>query len=107
MKLKVGDTVLVTTGKDKGREGKISQVLPRSERVVIEGINIYKRHLKPRGQSQPGQIVERARPLPVANVSLKCLRCRQQTRIGYQLNREGKKVRICRKCKSEIKSKKQ
>ena len=102
MKLKVGDTVLVTAGKEKGREGKISRVLPREDPVVVEGLNLYKRHLKPRGESRPGQIIERERPLPVASVALRCPRCKEQTRVGYQVGREGKKERICRKCGGQV-----
>lgn len=102
MKIKVGDKILVTAGKDKGREGKVTLVLPGKQSLVVEGVNKYKRHLKSRGKSQPGQIIERERPLPVANVALVCLKCKQQSRVGYQVNREGKKVRVCRKCKGEI-----
>lgn len=105
MKLKVGDQVLITAGKDQGREGKITKVIPDKQQVVVEGMNVYKRHLKSRGQSQPGQIIERERPLPVANLALKCPKCKQQTRVGYRVSREGDKVRICRKCEGEVDNK--
>lgn len=105
MKLKVGDAAVVTAGKDKGREGKIVRVLPVSQRVVVEGVNKYKRHVKPRGKGQPGSIAERERPLPVANVALVCPRCKQPTRVGYQETREGKKIRVCRKCNGEVNTK--
>lgn len=101
MKLRKGDTVLVTGGKDKDRRGKIVRVLPGIERVIVEGVNKYKKHLKPRGKNQPGSIIERERPLPVANVSLICPECKEQTRVGHEMKKD-KKVRICRKCGEEI-----
>jgi len=102
MKIKVGDQVLVTAGKDKGKRGKVTKILPRSSRVIVEKANIYVRHIKPKGKGQPGQILKRERPLTVANVAIVCPKCKQQTRVGYRIDREGKKVRICRKCKGEI-----
>lgn len=101
MKLHKGDTVLVTGGKDKDRRGKIVRVLPDLEKVVVEGVNKYKKHLKPRGKDQPGSIIERERPLPVANVSLICPKCKEQTRVGHEMKKD-KKIRICRKCGEEI-----
>lgn len=101
MKLRKGDTVLVTGGKDKDRRGKIVRVLPDLEKVVVEGVNKYKKHLKPRGKDQPGSIIERERPLPVANVSLICPKCKEQTRVGHEMKKD-KKVRICKKCGEEI-----
>ena len=102
MKLKIKDKVLVTAGKDKGREGSIIKVLPSSSRVVVEGINKYKRHIKPRGKDQPGSILDRERPLPMANVALICPKCKKPTRIGFLVNKEGDKTRICRKCQEEL-----
>lgn len=102
MKLKKGDQVLVTAGKDKGKRGKVTKILPRSFRVIVEKANIYVRHVKPKGKEQPGQILKRERPLTVANVALVCPKCKEQTRVGYRETREGKKIRVCRKCKGEI-----
>lgn len=101
MKLHKGDTVLVTGGKDKDRRGKIVRVLPDLEGVIVEGVNKYKKHLKPRGKDQPGSIIERERPLPVANVALICPKCKEQTRVGYEMKKD-KKARICKKCGEEI-----
>lgn len=101
MKFHKGDTVLVTSGRDQGRRGKISKVLPREHKVIIEGINKYKKHLKPRGKDQPGSIIDRERPLPVSNIALICPKCKKQTRVGYEIKKE-KKVRMCRKCGGEI-----
>ncbi len=102
MKIKIGDQVLVTAGKDKGKRGKVTKILPRSRRIIVEKANIYVRHIKPRGKGQPGQILKRERPLPIGNAALVCPKCKEQTRVGYRIDREGKKVRVCRKCKGEI-----
>lgn len=102
MKLRKGDIVLVTAGKDKGKRGKAVKVLPRSRRVIVEKINIYVKHIKPRGKDQPGQILKRERPLTIANLALICPKCQEQTRVGYRIDREGKKIRVCRKCEGEI-----
>jgi len=102
MKLKVGDTVKITGGKDKGRQGKIDRVLPTDTKVVIKGINIYKRHVKPQGKDKPGGIVEVERPLSVANVAIICSKCNQVTRVGYKVTKGGGKVRICKKCQADL-----
>ncbi|MEK7111410.1 MAG: 50S ribosomal protein L24 [Patescibacteria group bacterium] len=102
MKLKKGDTVLITAGKDNGREGKIAAVLPKEGKVIVEGANKYKKHIKPRGDSQAGSIQERERPINVASVALMCPKCKQVTRIGYKNTREGKKIRVCRKCGEDL-----
>lgn len=102
MKLRKGDTVLITAGKDSGREGKIAVVLPKESKIIVEGVNKYKKHIKPRGEGQTGSIQDRERPINVANVAFMCPKCKQVTRLGYKVTREGKKVRICRKCEEEI-----
>jgi len=102
MKLKKGDQIIVITGKDKGRKGKVEKVLPKLNKVLIPGINVYKKHLKPRGEGQPGGIIDVVKPLPLSNVALLCPKCGKQTRIGYQLDKKGEKNRICRKCQTVI-----
>lgn len=102
MKLRKNDIVIITVGKDRGRQGKISQIVRSSKKIVVEGANKYKRHVKPRDKNQTGQIIDRERPLPVANVALLCPKCKQPTRIGYKITRDNKKVRVCRKCREEI-----
>lgn len=102
MKLKKGDTVLITAGKDNGREGKVAAVLPKEGKVIVEGVNKYKKHIKPRGEGQTGSIQERERPINVASVALMCPKCKQATRIGHKENRDGRKVRICRKCGEDL-----
>ena len=102
MKLKVDDTVKVTAGKDRGRVGKVQKLFPRKNKVLVEGVNMYKKHQKPQGQGKPGGIIDITRPLSIASVALICPKCKQQTRVGYKLEDSGKKMRICRKCQKEI-----
>lgn len=102
MKIKKQDKVLVTAGKDKGKTTTVERVFPKEGKVLLVGANLYKKHLKPRGEGKPGGIVEIPRPLPVANVALICPKCNQPTRVGYQITTEGEKLRICQKCKSLI-----
>ena len=101
MKLRKGDKVKVMVGKDKGRTGKIEKVLPKANKVIVDGVNVYKRHLKPRGEKKPGGIVDIVKPLFAANVALVCPKCGQVARIGYQVTKD-EKVRICKKCKEPI-----
>ena len=101
MKLKKGDLIKVIRGKDKGKEGKIEKTFPKVNRVLVNNVNQFKRHLKARSQNQPSEIVTLTKPITVTNVSLICPKCHLQTRIGYR-NEKDKKVRICRKCEAEI-----
>lgn len=101
MKLKKGDKVKITAGKDSGKEGSIDKIWPKENKVSIAGVNLYKRHLKPRAEGQKGEIRELPRPIPVSNVALVCPKCKKQTRIGYKILKDGK-VRICKKCDAEI-----
>lgn len=99
-KFKIGDQVKITAGKDKGKEGEIEKVFPGSFRVLIPGVNLYKKHVKG-FQGQKGGIYDIPRPLPVANVALICPKCKKLTRVGFKM--AGKeKVRVCRKCRREI-----
>ncbi len=101
MKLKKGDLVKIVLGKDKGKEGKIEKVLSKLGRVLVEGVNQYKRHLKARSQSQSSEIVTITKPLPLGSVALICPRCKSLTRVGFRLEKSGK-IRVCRKCNKEI-----
>ena len=106
MKIKVGDTVKVTMGKDKGREGKVEIVLPKRNSVVIPEVNMYKKHVKGQ-QGQKGGMYDIPRPLNLAKVALICPNCKKQTRVGYETvqNASGKKnekYRICKKCGKKI-----
>ncbi len=101
MKFKLGDQVIVTAGKDKGKKGEISRILPGKNRVVVKGTNLYKRHLKPR-QGVEGGIFEMERPLPTSNVALIDPVAKVPTRIGYKLLPQGGKIRIAKKSGTEL-----
>ncbi|KKQ29747.1 MAG: Ribosomal protein L24 [Candidatus Levybacteria bacterium GW2011_GWA2_37_36] len=101
MKLKKGDLVKIVSGKDKGREAKIEKVLPQIEKVLVAGVNQYKRHLKARAQGQSSEIVTITKPLAASNVALICPHCKLQTRIGFRIEKNGK-IRVCRKCDKKI-----
>lgn len=101
MKLKKGDTIVVTAGKDKGKKGKIEEVFPKADMVQIAGINMYKRHTKKRDEKSQGGIIERAHPMPADKVILMCPKCGKPTRVGF-LVAKGEKERICRKCGQKI-----
>jgi len=102
MKLKKGDQVKVAIGKDRGRQGTVERVLPKENRVLVTNINIYKKHLKPRGEGKGGGIVEIARPLLASKLALVCPKCKQITRVGFQLDKTNRKKRICKKCQQII-----
>lgn len=106
MKLRVGDKVLISAGKDKGREGKIEKIFPKKNLVFVPGLNIYKKHRKAVG-GQEGGIIEFSRPYSVSNVALICPSCGKRTRVAYRITKSGEKNRICVKCKGQIDSKKQ
>ena len=101
MKLKKGDKVIITTGRDKGKKGKIERLFPRKSKVSIPGINVFKKHLKRKDEKNPGGIIEIVRPFPLSKVALLCSKCGQATRVGYKII-DKEKLRICRKCKEEI-----
>jgi len=101
MKFKKGDSVKVIRGKDKGKDGKIDQVFPKLGKVLVSGVNMYKRHLKARSQTKPSEIVTLTKPLPEENVILICPKCHKTTRVGYKIEKDVK-TRICKKCNSEI-----
>ena len=93
------DNVVVTTGKDRGKRGRVLKVLPAVNRVVVEGVNLIKRHTKPNPQRQiKGGLVEREAALHASNVQVVCPECGKATRIGRRILGDGRKVRICRKC---------
>lgn len=101
MKLLKGDQILITAGKDKGQKGTVDRVFPKSDRILVQGVNLYKRAR--RGfAGQPGGMIEFARPLYLGNIVLLCPKCGKQTRVGYLLDKRGEKTRICKKCKAII-----
>lgn len=102
LKLKAGDKVKITAGKDKGREGEVEKLLPKEYSVVIPNVNIYKKHVKG-VPGRKGGIYEIPRPLQMGKVALICPKCKKLTRVGFKLV-DGVKVRVCKKCKREIDS---
>ena len=102
MKIHKGDTVKVIRGKDKGKTGKVEKVFTKKNKVMVEKVNVYKKHLKSQGKDRPGGIIDIIKPLPIANVILICPKCKEQTRVGYQFDKQNKKYRICKKCGEEI-----
>lgn len=101
MKLKKGDLVKVISGKDKGREAKVEKVLPKIKKILVTGVNQYKRHLKARSQGQSSEIVTITKPLSVSNVAFICPHCKLPSRIGFEVGKNGK-IRVCRKCDKTI-----
>lgn len=93
-----GDTVLVLRGKDRGKKGKVLRVLPTDSRVVVEGVNVVKRHQRPTRQVMQGGIVEKEAPFDLSNVMLVCPRCGDPARIGRRLLEDGRRVRACKRC---------
>lgn len=98
MKIKTNDNVKVLSGKDRGKTGKVVQVFKKEGRVVVEGINTMKKHLRTRKAGEKGQIIELSAPFDGSNVALVCPKCSKATRVGYKIEGD-KKVRWCKKCK--------
>ena len=101
-RLRKDDTVMVIAGRERGKTGKILRVLPEKNRVLIERVNLVKRHMKPRGVQQPGGIVEREAALHASNVLPICGRCNKPTRVGSRRLDDGRGVRICRRCGEQL-----
>lgn len=101
MKLKKGDTIIVTTGKDKGKKGKVDKVLPGQGAVVVAGVNVFKRHRKKKDEKNAGGIIDITKPVAVSKLALVCPKCNQPTRVGYIVVKDEKE-RICRKCEQKI-----
>ena len=101
--IRKNDSVVVTTGKDRGKRGRVLKVLPEKNRLVVEGVNFIKRHTKPNPQRNiKGGLVEREASLHASNVQLVCPECGKPTRLGRRLLGDGRKVRICRKCEGVV-----
>ena len=101
MKIKKGDTVLVISGKDRGKKGKVFQALPKEGRILVEGVNLKKRHQRPKKTGEKGQIILLPASISISNAKLICPKCGKATRVGFKIL-EKTKVRICKKCKQEI-----
>lgn len=106
LRIKTGDEVAVVSGKDKGRRGKVTSITPRSNKLIVEGINISKKHIRPTKKGQQSGIVERETLFPISKVMLVCPRCGKKSRIGIRLLEQGtdkgEKLRFCKKCREVI-----
>src|SRR5258708_37752248 len=103
LNIKKGDTVLVTTGKDKGKQGTVSRAIPQDEKVVVEGLNMVKKHVKPQGQTRQGGVIDKAMPIHISNTMLICTECGKPTRVAHERRPMGtdqkiRSVRVCKKC---------
>ncbi len=105
LSIKTGDTVVVISGKDKGKEGKIQKAFPATGKIIVEGVAMVKRHQKPRGQGMPGGIIDKEAAIPACKVMLVCPMCKKATRLAHTfIEKDGKqvKVRFCKKCNKAI-----
>jgi large subunit ribosomal protein L24 len=98
MKIHKGDQVLVLSGKDKGKKAEVVRAMPSADKVIVEGVNVAKRHSKPTRATQQGGVIDKFMPVHVSTVALLCKSCDKPTRIGMQIDENGEKIRICRKC---------
>mgnify|MGYP000015301054 FL=1 len=97
------DKVMVITGKDAGKIGKVLKVLPKKDRVLVEKVNVAKRHVRPNPyKREPGGIVEKEMPIHVSNLMVVCSACGKPTRVGYRYTEDGKKIRFCKKCNETL-----
>ncbi|NLD59177.1 MAG: 50S ribosomal protein L24 [Clostridiales bacterium] len=107
MHVKSGDTVIVISGTDQGRKGKVQKAFPETNRVIVEGVKMVKRHQKPRGEGMPGGIVDKEAAISASKVMIVCPKCHKPTRVGHKFTEgDGKlsrrKVRICKKCGASL-----
>lgn len=98
LRIRKNDVVIVLSGKDKGKSGKVLEVRPKKERVIIEGVNLLKRHTKANPKNQQGGIIARESPIHISKVNLFCPRCQKGVRFGTRQLEDGTKIRFCRKC---------
>jgi len=101
MKIKKDDLVKIISGKDRGKTAKVLKVFKQQRKVVIEGLNLQKKHVRPKKEGEKGQRIETPRAIPVSNIMIVCPKCQKTTRIGY-IKKGNNKFRICKKCKAEI-----
>ena len=102
MKIKKGDRVVVLSGKDRGKEGVVSRALPREGKVIVDGVNVAKKHQKPTRSTMQGGIIDKDMPIPVANVAVVCPKGGHPTRVGFRVEPDGTKIRVCKKCGGEL-----
>ncbi len=101
MKIRKNDKVKIIKGKDRGKSGKVLKVFSDAEKILVEGINLYKKHLRPKREGEKGEIVLVPRPVSVANMAIECSACGKPARVGFMKEGE-KKMRICKKCQARM-----
>jgi len=102
MRIRKDDTVVITAGKDRGKKGKVRRALPDEDKVIVEGLNMIKRHSRARRAARQAGIIELEAPIRVSNVMLLCSKCGNPTRVNFHFLDDGKKVRICNSCREVI-----
>ncbi len=102
LKIRKGDKVRVLTGKDRGKSGNVTRVLPTAGKVIVDGVNVAKKHQKATRATMQGGIIDKDMPIPVANVALICPACGKPTRVGYRVEADGTKTRTCKKCGGDM-----
>ncbi|MBE6835740.1 MAG: 50S ribosomal protein L24 [Ruminococcaceae bacterium] len=100
--VKTGDEVIVINGKNRGKRGKVMQVSPKEGKVIVEGVNVVTKHVKPRQMGEPGGLIKAESALYADKVQLICPKCGKPTRVGHALDKNGKKVRVCKKCNAQF-----
>lgn len=103
MRIKKGDNVKILSGNDKDKTGEVLEVIPKKNKIVVKGVNVRKKHIKPRKQGDEGGIISSECPIDSSKVNIVCNKCGKATKIGYKVEEKGEKVRICKKCGSKLK----
>ena len=101
MNIKKNDTVIVLSGKDKGKKGKVLKAMPKDNKVIVEGVSVAACHTKARKQGETGGIIRKETPIRIDKIQLFCSKCDKGVRVGYKVE-DGKKIRVCKKCGAEI-----
>jgi len=102
VQIRKNDSVIVIGGKERGKTGKVLRVMPDKDAMIIERLNMVKRHTKPRGPQQPGGIVEKEAAIHASNIMILCDKCNAPVRVGHKVLADGKKIRICRRCNEAL-----
>jgi large subunit ribosomal protein L24 len=102
MKIQKGDQVMVLQGKDKGKKAEVVRAIPDRQKLILEGVNVAKRHAKPTRATQQGGVIDKFMPVHISTVALICKSCDRPTRVGYKFDKDGEKVRVCKKCESTL-----
>ena len=103
MKIRKGDNVKVLSGNDKCKTGEVLEVIPNTQKIIVKGINVRKKHVKPRKQGEEGGIIPVECAIHSSKVNVVCPKCGKATRLGYEIDKDGNKVRVCKKCGAKIK----